>query len=1631
MNLLKDIDKPPFFILTNIFRGGNKTHYFFVGKYKYKEHKNTINNILSGKKVNNISSIFGQHIFNAIKEHEKNRDKIKINFVDKMIWLNDNIFDVKIKIFSYLSSLNKNIFFIKKNQLLLIDVNDKKMVIDCIYKNNNKVYIPEFDIEKNPEIDENFVDKNDIERNKYIKFTKNQTIIYDILNNFSTEFNIPLKNKEPHIYFYNLEDEFKWLKENTIFDNKISNERIWWGYIKKYWNSSDRKTTSDIIKKYNINKEIISNSDDIYYGIYNKKILKIFGDYNIGNYHLETVVNKENTSILRLELIYNFLRTKLSKTIPYIFYKNEKKSKPSFSIYKNIVNYADFSEKILLDWIFKIENEKYVFKGEIGTILIKYITYFNNNKDFFSSTIKIKKSGSIDIISSPKDKYGMDIKNFIELFNKYTRLLSTINNNFLKIQNMKQINIDDIGVKNEEFKMNNIKVRFYSGNFTIILNKKVKLINLLKYFKKFINLYIVPLDQNIDNNLKLIYKRTSKKIFNFENIFDIIKKELKNNKNNDNILNLLMNLYGTSKEETSLILEGYKMYEKGHKYILDKMRKNMNDGINIEIKKQDVKTDKIYITIRGLKTLFMFRECIFSLLYVFSNFLKSDKNISNITNKLLKQDINVIYDNKNYISFSDNIENNIQSANNNNINSNFLLKNIGDIDDINNDIKNNIKKNNNFTSTENINMSNESNIDLRSRVKCKNKELHNKEKGFCKRVCDFPAFRLNRLKHFEPSLYDFKAKINFNTYSRQIPERQRPIIVTYNPDKISKIDRTSYTKYLKHKSSENSREFYYMCPNVWCPTCEIPIPLKKVKDIKIFKKCKYGICPNGNHQVIINESGKKHIYPRLMPKSRHPNNLQMVSCVIKDKPNYKPNDNYIYKSDNVPLEKGRFGILPTKINNLLEQTLEQGTFKVNTFKIVRKGIEIKYKKTFMNCIIDVVSFLENKQIDIDFIINKIVSNVDDKIFISLGEGLFKRIFKTKEKYFDFLKNNVNSMTNFYIWDILTRPGIIIKSGLNIVILQEHSFVCPNGLNVRNIYFHNRPTILISLINNYYEPLYNIKYNSKINKLIINPIMDTDSEIIQNIINIVLNKCISYDEIDWEKVTSKKIEPEPDIYELSKSIKNVYTIKTQFIDNYHKVSGVLLNNGLYIPIKPSQLIVNIPFKYHEKFKDVNNLTLKKTITLLTEFCKKTKLNLYPKYFISYKKSDIIIGLLLTTKRIIPIDKIKYNKKIHKLPISKYFAIDNFTITNKLENNINERKRKVNLFEYKIELFEKYKYEVSRFLQTKEGNTHKLKINNLFDSDLNNSKNINKLKIILEQIYKKLISPSISKSLNKIKNTILNNKNILRNRCSELTKDECKKDIYCINNNNSCKIINYDTKNYTEQLLYILLNYPIKKEEILSGAYSMININKVKNVEQENEIYISGNTVDNVFKKIFKKDYSIIKIFKDDIEFKVPIISEDFKKKYLIEKKGIQKNIKIISTSQLTTYWKPIINPIFNFTITNNTVDSFYYCMVTILNNITEGDKLFNMKTVKNYYSSYLLGLTTDEIKLIASSFFSNKQINNLMNAVDLYNLFYPDNAINKLENLMEKIKIDHMPKIFDLAIFSYILQIKLIILKKSI
>ena len=203
------------------------------------------------------------------------------------------------------------------------------------------------------------------------------------------------------------------------------------------------------------------------------------------------------------------------------------------------------------------------------------------------------------------------------------------------------------------------------------------------------------------------------------------------------------------------------------------------------------------------------------------------------------------------------------------------------------DVSNNIKSKNNieFSSTEHIDMTNESGIDPKIRLKCPSNENKLTNKGICKNICDFPNFKLNRLQHFEPKVFKFQAKGYNEPYSRLCNDQRRPIVMTYDPTTNPKIDKKSYTYSLKYKSSKDDPAYHYICPQAWCPICEIPIPLEKVTNIFYdkIKDCESGKCPNGDHNVFINRKGKNELYPGFLNPVGNPNGLCMPCCFKNNK----------------------------------------------------------------------------------------------------------------------------------------------------------------------------------------------------------------------------------------------------------------------------------------------------------------------------------------------------------------------------------------------------------------------------------------------------------------------------------------------------------------------------------------------------------------------------------------------------------------------------------------------------------------------------------------------------------------------------------------------------------------------------
>ena len=970
--------------------------------------------------------------------------------------------------------------------------------------------------------------------------------------------------------------------------------------------------------------------------------------------------------------------------------------------------------------------------------------------------------------------------------------------------------------------------------------------------------------------------------------------------------------------------------------------------------------------------------------------------------------------------------------------------------------KNKKNKKSNFSSTEDIDMSNETNFDPKIKLKCQTDENKLINKGVCKKVCDFPNFKLKRLQHFEPKVFNFKPKSKEKPYSRICPDSRRPVVMSYDPNINPAIDKKSYTYSLKYKTNDK-KEYNYICPKAWCPICEIPILIDKVTDIVYNKNknCEYGKCPNGNHQVFINRKGIDEIYPGLLNPVGNPNGLCMPCCFIKDKTstslykkctsqdennlNIKDIKKYISRREKIPLEEGRFGLIPTEIEVFLGQSksCESGIIKNGFDCFVRKGIIISDKKDiFLNILLDLISEYDKPITKKEFI-NKIISKLDETLFNSLSSGLLKRMFKTLETYINFLLEENSIIKDIYIWDICSRPGIFVKEGINIIIFTNHSILCPFGQDVNNIYSLDRLTFLVYKFGDIYEPIYKVKYNNILN---VTYLHNSAEPVINKIITYATKECKTYDEIDWDKAGKIEKTEEINLNETLEKLNKKFSIKLQFIDNYSKVSAILLDNNLYVPIKPSSINVEFPYITKDKDTDISLLSFDNTIQKIADVTKKTNLQIQPNFLVEFNSK--IVGILLKTNRIIPIIPISLSKIKTKLKISNQLYYPDVNSENIDESYKEKRIFTINEYEYNNESFSRFKYEISKYLQTIKGLSLKNELIDIIEKPNDLNKHL-KIKKIVNLLYKILVLTS-SHSRKKIEK-IIKSKDIyisplLHTPCFELSKKE-EQNPHCICDQKECKLVKLK-KNVIDKTVDILLRYPIQRDDILNGTLSMIDLKTSLDKIQSGEILLSGNKIDDNFSKLFNdKDLFYLHVLKD-IDFQQPLFQGIDKKSYLKIKKGTETNIKIYSIVQISPYWKLISNPSFRYVIYNEPCDSLYYIFSEISNKIINKDykkrisniQDINMSNIKEIYSNFILNMNISEIKNISKNILPDIPLDDIIDISDIYNFYNEKNKILSVDDLTNRIKIGYTTyknNKLDIILLAYMFNINIVLLRTSV
>jgi hypothetical protein len=901
-----------------------------------------------------------------------------------------------------------------------------------------------------------------------------------------------------------------------------------------------------------------------------------------------------------------------------------------------------------------------------------------------------------------------------------------------------------------------------------------------------------------------------------------------------------------------------------------------------------------------------------------------------------------------------------------------------------------------------------------ARLSCEDKII---EKDTCVDLCNDGKYFLRRLQRYDNKLFRYNvSKVDEKKqYSRKCQRRIQPVILPYDPETDKSINRESFTYSIKYGSFTDPDESrWYICPKIWCPICEIPILESEIDESTIKVKliedksgiCKTAKCPRGNHQVFIRESG--NYFPGFQEHGNHPKGYCMPCCFVKNQldPKYKAykiykkcigdeveninikNQQIYILGKSIPLDKGRYGKLSPEMGILLNTDLDTG-YLGNRSGYLRKGIKQEYNNSFLSAVANILSCsIDEQPIDIIGLKKALLEKLDEKMFLTLYGGNLEIVFNDRTKNIRPINNFKNYIMNpeifvdhKYLWDYLQRPGILFDDddGINIFIFENNNLLCPMGENVEYFYNDKRDSILLIKHKNFYEPIYYLEGDAKSAKIKCKFSSSSRKEI-QKIIEISKEGCGSSVDtvINWEEVLKRNIQKYdlkiqnpsvvsmgPDLQtvlnELLPAIKNKklgdgFIPKVQYVDSYNKVYALVLTNGLFFPISPTKININMDIKNVYDYNNIKRLDFDKTVKYLNEINNKTGL----KCGVTNKILDLssgknIIAVATELNKIIPVISIKNNDNKLKISNLHYYTDSNVAIKDDIIM-IDKRIEQINKKKFEDETYQRMRFELSRYLQL-----NKIYISKITEIIERPDKDINKMRklmyTLLNEIFMELISFKSSninydyyqtpnnrvpcftrkmedKKRDKDKKKEMKSGNEIKFSCNDdphcvIDKDECK---LFVNRKNllnmHTNIDNYDF--YLYMIIDELLRYRLKRLEILNDNIPSV-IDKELIVDNPNKYIIIHNMNQDDVYHIFEKIYEDTKGFNLDTR---KLFEETTTKEYSFQKdKYLKIDTKVLSNTlleDLSIYWEKFLGNKFKVKLNDGKKRSLFISLAFILN-----------------------------------------------------------------------------------------------------
>ena len=548
-------------------------------------------------------------------------------------------------------------------------------------------------------------------------------------------------------------------------------------------------------------------------------------------------------------------------------------------------------------------------------------------------------------------------------------------------------------------------------------------------------------------------------------------------------------------------------------------------------------------------------------------------------------------------------------------------------------------------------------------------------------------------------------------------------------------------------------------------------------------------------------------------------------------------DDYIKDETKFPLEQNRWGVLPVILQNFLnvdKRNCALSGSKLLPFKecLLRHGVEVNKKQSFIACISDLyVQYIRSNTIPTIKEMKEIIKTVVTlDIFMESHNGNLVQIFSKESDeeinlnnykdskiyqgldlknklHEDFLRDVVVSYKNFksylddpdimidyrYLWDIVTSPGVLFPSGINLVILeitnydntQNVQLICPTNHYAKTFYNARKSSFILLKQGDYYEPIY--LYEDTETQIKVQKTFSEYSKLAPNLKK-VLNVIKSH--------INKSCKPLPSIPKVYSFVENNGleavveeikkingSIETQVMNYNGKIIGVIAklqseNLSGFIPCYPSGLMndVTIPVKTIDSSSLWKNYD--ETMGFLLLVNGKSKGKILCKPLTKIVEDELVVGILTETNQFIQLKQpeMPQNDGLDVVKESNYLVTDSEIMINK---NIDiERIKYVKKIRLEKNFYDVFRNSLRILLNKYENRLIREKIQKLIES---NGLYFDKMNTLTEIIHN--LMDEIVEFVDYDEKVLMDMEHV----SSCLTSSECDKP-YCMKTDSDiCKIL----------------------------------------------------------------------------------------------------------------------------------------------------------------------------------------------------------------------------------------------------